>query len=350
MCPNNPLGTVDLLFASSHGAIASGSLPFVHGLRPRVVLIQNGTRKGAAPDPVKTILSSPGLEGLWQMHWSYNLGVDENAPGLFIANVDDAATIANILTAPPRGGGPGTAPAGAAPASAPAAGTSAATPTAAAPAAGAPPRLRRPHRLRRQPPRRLRLGVGRLPPLRPRVDGVEETQRGIRLRPGSRSPRQPTEALRSRTRGMGSARPTRSSDEGSGCLPLTIERNHGYASFVYRKEDVATDGETSSRARSTCSCSRRCSSSRCTDGASPSDRAVVGERAAARPGHALSRAVPARTAGLIRSEWKVTENNRRARYYALTREGRRHFSDELAQWRRMSRAVNLVLEATMTSS
>ena len=53
--------------------------------------------------------------------------------------------------------------------------------------------------------------------------------------------------------------------------------------------------------------------------------------------------------GLIRSEWKVTENNRRARYYALTRDGRRQFSDELAQWRRMSRAVNLVLEATMNS-
>ena len=50
--------------------------------------------------------------------------------------------------------------------------------------------------------------------------------------------------------------------------------------------------------------------------------------------------------GLIQSEWKVTENNRRARFYALTRTGRRHFTDELAQWRRMSRAVNQVLEAT----
>jgi DNA-binding PadR family transcriptional regulator len=40
----------------------------------------------------------------------------------------------------------------------------------------------------------------------------------------------------------------------------------------------------------------------------------------------------------------VTENNRRARYYALTREGRKHFTDELAQWRRISRAINLVLE------
>jgi PadR family transcriptional regulator, regulatory protein PadR len=54
--------------------------------------------------------------------------------------------------------------------------------------------------------------------------------------------------------------------------------------------------------------------------------------------------------GLIRSEWKVTENNRRARYYALTRDGRRQFTDEYAQWQRMSRAVNLVLEATITKS
>jgi PadR family transcriptional regulator PadR len=53
--------------------------------------------------------------------------------------------------------------------------------------------------------------------------------------------------------------------------------------------------------------------------------------------------------GLIRSEWKVTGNNRLARYYSLTRGGRRHLSDELVQWRRMSRAVNLVLGATMNS-
>ena len=51
--------------------------------------------------------------------------------------------------------------------------------------------------------------------------------------------------------------------------------------------------------------------------------------------------------GLIRSEWKTTENSRRARYYSLTREGRKQFTDEIAQWKRMSRAVNLVLDATM---
>jgi len=51
--------------------------------------------------------------------------------------------------------------------------------------------------------------------------------------------------------------------------------------------------------------------------------------------------------GLIRSEWKVTENNRRARYYSLTREGRRQFSDELAQWKRMAHAIDLVLAARL---
>jgi transcriptional regulator len=51
--------------------------------------------------------------------------------------------------------------------------------------------------------------------------------------------------------------------------------------------------------------------------------------------------------GLIRSEWKTTEHNRRARYYALTRQGRRQLTDELAQWQRMSRAVNLVIAATI---
>ena len=52
--------------------------------------------------------------------------------------------------------------------------------------------------------------------------------------------------------------------------------------------------------------------------------------------------------GMIQSEWKTTENTRRARDYALTRQGRRYFADELAHWRRMSRAINLVLDAALT--
>src|SRR4026208_297251 len=98
MCPNNPIGTVDLYFASSHGAIASGSLPFVHAIQPRVALMQNGTRNGGGPGPMQASLSSPGFEDLWQMHWSYNALLEQNSPALYIANVEDAATIAGVLT------------------------------------------------------------------------------------------------------------------------------------------------------------------------------------------------------------------------------------------------------------
>jgi transcriptional regulator len=51
--------------------------------------------------------------------------------------------------------------------------------------------------------------------------------------------------------------------------------------------------------------------------------------------------------GLIRSDWRVTANNRRARYYALTARGRRHLAQALEDWRRVSRAINLVLGATL---
>ncbi|HEY2824828.1 MAG TPA: PadR family transcriptional regulator [Gemmatimonadales bacterium] len=47
--------------------------------------------------------------------------------------------------------------------------------------------------------------------------------------------------------------------------------------------------------------------------------------------------------GLITSNWKTTENNRRARYYALSAAGRRALADEQKSWARVSRAVNLVL-------
>jgi PadR family transcriptional regulator PadR len=53
--------------------------------------------------------------------------------------------------------------------------------------------------------------------------------------------------------------------------------------------------------------------------------------------------------GLIWSDWRVTANSRRARYYSLTRQGRRQLGEELAQWRRASRAINLVIEASMPS-
>jgi transcriptional regulator len=47
--------------------------------------------------------------------------------------------------------------------------------------------------------------------------------------------------------------------------------------------------------------------------------------------------------GWIESAWRATENNRRARYYEITREGRRQLEAQVAEWDRSSRAVDRVL-------
>jgi len=51
-------------------------------------------------------------------------------------------------------------------------------------------------------------------------------------------------------------------------------------------------------------------------------------------------------AGLITSEWGVTDNNRRARYYRLTAAGRRALGQELESWRRFATGLEAVLRTT----
>ena len=50
--------------------------------------------------------------------------------------------------------------------------------------------------------------------------------------------------------------------------------------------------------------------------------------------------------GLIRSEWKETENNRRAKYYMLTGPGRQRLDRETREWERQVAAVARILEAS----
>jgi transcriptional regulator len=50
--------------------------------------------------------------------------------------------------------------------------------------------------------------------------------------------------------------------------------------------------------------------------------------------------------GWITAEWGASDNNRRARFYSLTRAGRRQLTAEVAKWERLSAGVNLVLQRT----
>lgn len=90
VCPTNRIGTVDALLGLHHGQDTSNTEPFVHAVRPRIAVMNNGTRKGGWPVVMKTLFSSPGFEDLWQMHFSLLSGQEYTVPGVFIANGVDA--------------------------------------------------------------------------------------------------------------------------------------------------------------------------------------------------------------------------------------------------------------------
>jgi competence protein ComEC len=106
MCPQNRLGIVDLWIVSHHGLNISNSQVLAHAIQPRVAIINNGTRKGGQPEPMKIIHTIPGLEDVWQIHFSQLSGQEYTVPGMFIANtIDqplDAIPVAPIQ-APPAG-------------------------------------------------------------------------------------------------------------------------------------------------------------------------------------------------------------------------------------------------------
>jgi beta-lactamase superfamily II metal-dependent hydrolase len=101
MCPMNRIGTVDAILGLHHGQATSNSEVLIHALHPRVAIMNNGTRKGGEPEVMKTIYSSPGLEDLWQIHFSLLSGQEYTAPGMFIANTVDEQPPAMPIAAMP---------------------------------------------------------------------------------------------------------------------------------------------------------------------------------------------------------------------------------------------------------
>src|SRR5215467_3347869 len=86
VCPTNKLGGVDLYMTTHHGTATSGSPTIVHALHPRVAIMNNGATKGGSVKAWTTIEKSPGLDDLWQLHFSNEGGKDHNVAEAFIAN------------------------------------------------------------------------------------------------------------------------------------------------------------------------------------------------------------------------------------------------------------------------
>ena len=101
-CPRNLIGTIDLYLTTHHGQDISGLPILVYALHPRAAVMNNGAKKGGAPDTFQRLHNSPGLEDLWQLHYAID-ATYLNSPEQFIANPDE--TTANYVKVTARSDG-----------------------------------------------------------------------------------------------------------------------------------------------------------------------------------------------------------------------------------------------------
>ena len=89
-CPDHMIGPVDLYLTTHHGLDQSGPKAIVHGLKPRVAIMNNGARKGGSPAAWQIVSDSPGLQDMWQLHRSVAGGSEHNVSEEQIANLVEA--------------------------------------------------------------------------------------------------------------------------------------------------------------------------------------------------------------------------------------------------------------------
>jgi len=87
MCPNNKLGHVDIYIVSHHGWYQSSSPALVDAIHARVAIMDNGAKKGGSIPTLVTVSKAPGLETLWQLHYSEEGGAAHNTSERYIANI-----------------------------------------------------------------------------------------------------------------------------------------------------------------------------------------------------------------------------------------------------------------------
>jgi competence protein ComEC len=88
MCPENRLGKIDVLVVSHHGWYQSSSPALVDAIHPRVAIMDNGAKKGGSISVLDTVRHAPGVDALWQLHYSDEGGATHNTPAEYIANLD----------------------------------------------------------------------------------------------------------------------------------------------------------------------------------------------------------------------------------------------------------------------
>jgi beta-lactamase superfamily II metal-dependent hydrolase len=94
-CPANLIGTVDVYQVNVHGQFKGIAPELVSALHARVAMMGNGARKGGDPPTWPVLRGAPGLEDIWQLHYSVAGGKDNNPPDDFIANLEPSTPAPN---------------------------------------------------------------------------------------------------------------------------------------------------------------------------------------------------------------------------------------------------------------
>ena len=86
VCPNNPIGTIDLYLVTHHGMDWSNARAIVNAIHPRAAIMNNGAHKAGKPAAWQIVHDSPGLIDLWQLHTAEDADAAHNSPEALIAN------------------------------------------------------------------------------------------------------------------------------------------------------------------------------------------------------------------------------------------------------------------------
>ena len=88
VCPNNLIGTVSAYHVNVHGQFKGIAPELIGAVHPQVAIMGNGARKGADPPTWPVLRATPGIEDIWQVHYSAAGTKETNPPADFIANPD----------------------------------------------------------------------------------------------------------------------------------------------------------------------------------------------------------------------------------------------------------------------
>jgi hypothetical protein len=104
VCPNNLIGRVSTYHVNVHGQFKGIAPELIGAVHPQVAIMGNGARKGADPPTWPVLRATPGLEDIWQVHYSATGTKETNPLADFIANPDGPDEFKMIkLSAQPDG-------------------------------------------------------------------------------------------------------------------------------------------------------------------------------------------------------------------------------------------------------